>query len=112
MPPALSSIIARTASRARPSSASARRARPCAHGSSASALRPPHELVPERIRLAAVVRDDLAPPLPPRRIGGVGHLVLEDLRDEVELERRADDRGVAKEHAVLRLERVDASGAQ
>ena len=61
--------------------------------------------VPDRL-------DKLVERLPPLRVDAVRHLVLEDLVDEVERERRADDRRVAKQHAVGGGQRVDAGGEQ
>ena len=71
-----------------------------------------NEVVPERVRHVARVPDELAQPLPASGIRRVGNLVLQDLGDEVELERPTDDRRVAQEHPVLGIERVDARREQ
>ena len=70
------------------------------------------QVVTERVGHVARVRDELAQPFPARGIAGVRDLVLENRADEVELELRPDHRRVAEEHAVLRIERVDAGREQ
>ena len=66
----------------------------------------------ERKGSVARIADELAEPFPAGRVARVRDLVLEDLAEELQLEHRADDRGVAKQHPVRRLERVDTRREQ
>ena len=48
----------------------------------------------------------------PHPLFGIGRLVREDLGEQVEVERRADHRGVAEQQAIVRLQCVDANRQQ
>ena len=67
----------------------------------------PNEVVSERERLSVRRDDELTKGNPALAIAGVRNLVMEYFAEQVEREVRADDRGVAQEHAVRWVERVD-----
>ena len=52
--------------------------------------------------------DELGQALPVRQVPGVGKLFVDDLREQLELEARAEDGCVPQQEAVLGRERVHA----
>ena len=68
----------------------------------------PEEVVAEAERFGGLALDELREPLPALEVAGLDRLVDEDLLKQVDVEAWPDDRRVAQEQPVCRVEPVDA----
>ena len=72
----------------------------------------PEEIVPEPQLVRPFPGHELTESSPAVEVADIRELVGEDIGQEVELEVGPEDRGVSKEEAIARLERVDPGGDQ